>query len=46
MRIVPEEDDSVFGNAQINLNGICATFVKGRSDLKKRKRNTVIPITF
>jgi hypothetical protein len=45
MRIVPEEDDSVFGNAQINLNGIGATFVKGRSDFKKEKE-TVIPITF
>jgi hypothetical protein len=38
MRIMPEEDDSVFGNAQINLNGICATFVKSRSDLKKKKK--------
>ena len=30
MRIVPEEDDAVFGDAQVDLDGVGAALVQGR----------------
>ncbi len=31
MRVVPEKDDSVLGDAQVDLDGVGAALVQGRS---------------
>ena len=32
MRIVPEEDDAVLGDAQVDLDGVGPTLVQGRPE--------------
>jgi hypothetical protein len=38
MRIVPEEDDAVFGDGQVDLDGVRATLVEGRPEKRKESR--------